>query len=71
MIDPDLLEILVCPLTRSPLRQEGDFLISEVGGLKYPIRDGIPVLLISDAMVPAAIGSLEAFREKYKDRIPD
>ncbi len=71
VIDPDLLEILVCPLTRSRLHQEGDFLVAEVGGLRYPIRDGIPVLLISDAIVPPEIGSMEAFREKYKDQIPD
>jgi uncharacterized protein YbaR (Trm112 family) len=32
-IDPDLLEILRCPLTRSRLRQEGDFLIADTGGL--------------------------------------
>lgn len=71
LIDSELLDILVCPLTRSRLRQEGDYLVSEVGGLKYPIRDGIPVLLISDAIIPAEIGSLEAFREKYRDQIPD
>lgn len=71
MIDAELLEILVCPLTRSRLHQDGDFLVSEVGGLKYPIRDGIPVLLVSDAIVPPEIGSMEAFREKFKDQIPD
>jgi uncharacterized protein YbaR (Trm112 family) len=71
LIDAELLEILVCPLTRSRLHQEGDYLVSEVGGLKYPIHDGIPVLLISDAIVPPELGSMEAFREKYRDQIPD
>ena len=40
--DPELLHILVCPLTRSPLKIEGDELVATVGGLRYPIRDGIP-----------------------------
>ena len=48
-IDPELLSILRCPLTRSKLRQEGDFLIAEVGGLRYPVRDGIPVMLVEEA----------------------
>jgi len=48
-IDPELLEILRCPLTHSRLRQEGDFLIAEVGGLAYPVRDGIPVFLVEEA----------------------
>lgn len=50
-IDPKLLEILVCPLTKTPLeydaaRQE---LISRAAGLAYPIRDGIPIMLPDEA----------------------
>jgi uncharacterized protein len=50
-IDPKLLEILVCPLTKGPLyydraKQE---LISEEAGLAYPIRDGIPIMLVEEA----------------------
>ena len=48
-IEPELLDILRCPLTRSKLRLEGNYLIAEVGGLKYPIRDGIPVMLVDEA----------------------
>ena len=70
VIDPDLLSILRCPLTRSKLRQEGDFLIAEVGGLKYPVRDGIPVMLVEEAKLPEGVESLEAFKVKYKDQIP-
>ncbi|MGC9260734.1 MAG: Trm112 family protein [Phycisphaerae bacterium] len=70
MLDPELLEILVCPLTRSRLRQEGDFLVGEVGGLRYPIRDGIPVLLIDQAQLPEGIASLEEFRQKFAAHIP-
>jgi uncharacterized protein YbaR (Trm112 family) len=50
-IDPKLLEILVCPLTKAPLRydREAQELISEEAGLAYPIRDGIPIMLIDEA----------------------
>ncbi len=70
-IDPDLLKILVCPLTRSPLRQEGEELVGQTGGLRYPIRDGIPVLLIDEAKLPEGIDSLEQFKQEYSDSIPD
>ena len=51
MIDPWLLAKLVCPLTRQPLRHDADAqeLISEAAGLAYPIRDGVPVMLIEAA----------------------
>ena len=50
-IDPKLLEILVCPLTKGPLRYDRNAqeLISEEAGLAYPIRDGIPIMLIDEA----------------------
>jgi uncharacterized protein YbaR (Trm112 family) len=50
-IDPKLLEILVCPMTKVPLRYDSDKqeLISDQAGLAYPIRDGIPVMLIDEA----------------------
>ena len=50
-IDPKLLEILVCPLTKGPLRydREAQELISEQAGLAYPIRDGIPIMLVDEA----------------------
>ncbi len=50
-IDPKLLEILVCPLTKGPLRYdpEAQELISEQAGLCYPIRDGIPIMLVDEA----------------------
>jgi hypothetical protein len=64
-IDADLLEILRCPLTRSALRQEGDYLVAEVGGLAYPVREGIPVMLIEEAKLPAGVGSLEEFKRQF------
>ena len=50
-IDPKLLEILVCPLTKSPLRydREARELISDQAKLAYPIRDGIPIMLVDEA----------------------
>jgi len=50
-VDPRLLEILVCPLTKGPLRydRERSELVSEKAGLAYPIRDGIPVMLPEEA----------------------
>ena len=50
-IDTKLLEILVCPLTKGPLeyyraKQE---LISKQAGLAYPVRDGIPIMLVDEA----------------------
>jgi uncharacterized protein YbaR (Trm112 family) len=69
-LDPELLSILRCPLTRSPLRQEGDFLVAEVGGLAYPVRDGIPVMLIEEARLPQGIASLEEFKQRFRDQIP-
>lgn len=69
-ITPDLLAILRCPLTHSRLRQEGDFLISEIGGLAYPVRDGIPVMLVEEAKLPQGIETLDAFKERYAGQIP-
>jgi uncharacterized protein YbaR (Trm112 family) len=50
-VDPKLLEILVCPLTKGPLRYDAERqeLVSEQAGLAYPIRDGIPIMLIDEA----------------------
>ena len=64
-IDPNLLSMLRCPLTLSRLRQEGDFLVAEVGGLRYPVRDGLPVMLVEEAQLPAGVESLEAFKARY------
>ncbi len=50
-IDPRLLELLVCPLTKGPLRYDRtrNELVSDQAGLAYPIRDGIPVMLVDEA----------------------
>ncbi len=48
MIDPRLLEILVCPVSKAPLQKApaGEELWCPASGLAYPVRDGIPVLLV-------------------------
>ncbi len=50
-LDRKLLEILVCPVTKGPLRYDAAQceLISEQAGLAYPIRDGIPIMLADEA----------------------
>ena len=51
VLDPRLLEILVCPVTRTPLRydRERQELVSKAAGLAYPVRDGVPVMLAAQA----------------------
>ena len=51
MIDKELLEILACPACKGPVVLEGDRIVcTKPGcGLRYPIRDGIPVMLIDEA----------------------
>lgn len=49
--DPKLLEILVCPVTKTRLTYDAEKqeLVSKVAGLAYPIRDGIPIMLAGEA----------------------
>ncbi len=59
-IDASLLEILACPRCHAPLREDAVAMelvcTSPSCGLAYPVRDGIPVLLIDEARGPAAAG---------------
>jgi uncharacterized protein YbaR (Trm112 family) len=51
VIDPKLLELLACPLTKGPLvfDREHNELVSKLAHLAYPVRDGIPIMLPSEA----------------------
>ncbi len=52
-VDPRLLEVLICPMTRSPLsydRAKGE-LVSKAARLAYPVRDGVPIMLVEEARV--------------------
>lgn len=55
-IDPILLDVLVCPVTRTALiyDEEAQELISETAGVAYPIRDGVPIMLIEEARLLSA-----------------
>lgn len=50
-VDPKLLEVLVCPQSRKPLRydKERQELVSDSARLAYPVRDGVPIMLIDEA----------------------
>ena len=50
-LDPGLLDKLVCPVTRTPLRYDeaAEELVSEAAGLAYLVRDGVPIMLIEEA----------------------
>ena len=50
-IDPTLLAKLVCPVTRTPLRWDAERseLVSDAAGLAFPVRDGVPVMVVREA----------------------
>ena len=54
MVDEELLKILACPACKSPVKLQGERIICQNGscGLRYPVRDGIPVMLIDEAEKP-------------------
>ena len=54
MLDPDLVEILACPACRGEVRDEGDRIVCTACGRRYPVRDGIPILLVDEAETPPA-----------------
>ena len=56
MIDKELLEILACPKCKADVKVEGEKIVctNPQCGLRYPIRDGIPVMLIDEAEKPPA-----------------
>ena len=62
VIPPDLLEILVCPLGKAPLRLEGTSLICTRCGLIYAIDDGIPNMLIEEAKLPPGVTDLKQLK---------
>lgn len=69
-VDPKLLDILVCPLTKSTLSydRERQELVSEQAGLAYPIRDGIPIMLVDEART---LGEDDAIPDGVKANPPE
>jgi uncharacterized protein YbaR (Trm112 family) len=51
-VDPELLAILACPLDKQPVTRVGNYLVCQECQRHYPIRDGIPVMLIDEALTP-------------------
>jgi uncharacterized protein len=53
VIDPELLPLLVCPITRGPLiyDEAANELISEKAGVAYPVRSNVPILIIEEARI--------------------
>ena len=66
-ISDELLDLLRCPMTLSRLSRDGDHLVAEVGGLRYPVRDGIPQMLVDDADLPDGVESLDALKKQLRD----
>jgi len=50
MISEELMDILVCPACKGDLRQEDPELVCTQCGLRYPVRDGIPIMLVEEAV---------------------
>lgn len=59
----EAVDLLACPVTGSRLRRDGDWLVSEEGGLRYPIEGGIPILVRERAVLPPGT-SLDTFARK-------
>lgn len=69
-IPPELLEILVCPLGKAPLRLEGMSLVCTKCGLAYGIEDGIANMLVEEAKLPPGVASIEELPCYPADRKP-
>ena len=52
MIDKELLDILACPVCKSEVSQDGNFIVCSKCGRRYPIKDGIPVMLSDESIMP-------------------
>jgi uncharacterized protein YbaR (Trm112 family) len=71
VIKRELLDILVCPLGKQPLREEGEYLVCTRCGARYPVKDDIPILLVDRAELPEGVGSVEelaCYPKEEKDR---
>lgn len=65
MLNPELIEILCCPLGKTPLKLYENFLVCTKCGLKFPIREGIPVMVLDEAILPDGIGDLKELQCIY------
>ena len=56
-IDDRLMKILACPVCLGAVHQEGSWIVCDECGRKYPIRDGLPIMLVEEAVEPGAEGA--------------
>lgn len=66
-IEETLLDLLRCPLTLSRLRVEGEELVAETGGLRYPVVNGIPQMIIEEAGLPEGVASLDELKQQLRE----
>ena len=69
MIKKELLDILACPLGKKPLKIEGKKLVCTECGLRFSVKDGIPVMLVDEAELPEGAESIEqlsCYQERRK-----
>ena len=59
-VDPELLAILACPLDKQPVARQGNYLVCSACQRHYPIREGIPVMLIDEALTPDQVRATPA-----------
>ena len=64
-LDAQLINMLRCPVTLSAVKLDGDVLVAEVGGLRYPVRNGVPVMLPEEATLPPGFADLDEFRKRF------
>jgi uncharacterized protein YbaR (Trm112 family) len=62
LIDKDLLDILACPACRAEVRLEADRIVCTSCGKRYPVRDGIPIMLVEEAEPPLSTADAQAKR---------
>lgn len=62
LLDKDLLDILACPACRADVRLEGDRIVCTSCGRRYPVRDGIPIMLVEEAEEPSTAAGPEPKR---------
>jgi uncharacterized protein YbaR (Trm112 family) len=53
-LDEEFLSLLACPVCKTGVRREADYLVCDTCSRRYPIRDGIPVMLVEEAEMPQA-----------------
>jgi len=68
MISPELLDILRCPMDpqrKARLNPVGDRLVCERCGLRFPVRDGFPVMVVEEAELPEGVDALDQLPERH------